>query len=184
VFALLAVVAYIGIVARRFGDIRALFVAPLFAWPAFTIGLMAFFQRLLVGGPTKRVTTDLIRPLRLFNTTSFPYRLREAVLSLIGRSHDVDPMQPSPGPVARTMSKSISFIPVLVGMLLPIVFVAWLTNQWPMAQTVWGRVWTLEAVLALAFFMIYVICCAAYELIRTWREVIRILRDDVRIDSN
>jgi hypothetical protein len=173
--ALLAVTAYCGIIAGRFGDVRALWVVPLFAWPAFTIGLLTFCQRLLMGGPTKRVTTDLIRHLRLFNSSSLPYRLREAVLSLIGLSRDVDPMQPSPGGVARTISSAISFLPALVAMLIPIGVVAWLTGHWPTAESAWFRLWTLEGLLALALFMLYVICCAAYELIRTWREALRIL---------
>jgi len=173
--ALVAITAYCGIVAYRFNDVRTLWLVPIFAWPALTIGVLAFFQRLMLGGPTKRITTELIRELKLWDGASFPYRVREAVRFLLGRSRDVDPMAPSPGSLVRLTVNAVSLIPALVAMSIPITSTAWLTSDWPTLAGLWTRVWSFEGLLAVASFTVYVICCAAHELIRTWRHVLRIL---------
>jgi hypothetical protein len=58
---------------------------------------------------------------------------------------------------------------------VPFVAAAWLTNHWPTVAQVWASVWTFKALAAIACFMVYVISCAAHELIRAWRQVLRIL---------
>lgn len=173
--ALLCVAAYCGLIARGFGDARTFWIVPIFAWPALTIGVLAFCQRLLRGGPTKRIRTELIRDLSPWDVAAFPYRLREAVLSLVGFSRDIDPMQPSPGYLRRLLGNIVSFIPALGGMAIPFAVTAWLTGQWPTTDDVWTHAWTLETLFALVLFMLYVVCCAAHELIRTWRQALRLL---------
>lgn len=173
--AMLAIGLYCALIAHAFDDRRALwFVAP-FVWPAVTIGVLAFFQRLMLGGPTKRITTALIRGMKWSDVVSFPYRLRDRMLPSPNAAVDVDPMAASPGYLTRLMVKAISFIPTLVAMAVPIVGTAWLTRHWPTPAGLWARFWSVDALLALAFFMVYVICCAAHELVRTWRRVVRIL---------
>ena len=173
--ALLVIAGYCGIVAYRFGEIRTMFVIAAFAWPGLTIGVLAFCQRLMLGGPTKRVSTALITELKWAELSSFPYRLRESIRGLVGRSRDIDPMAASPGYMVRLLLNAVSFIPSIVAMLLPVAAAAWLTGYWPDAATLRSRVWSLETLAAVALFMLYVVCCAVHELIRAWRRVLRIL---------
>lgn len=171
---LLAIGTYGGLVGRWFDDMRVLWFAAAFLWPALTVGILALFQRLMLGGPNKRIPPALIRELRWLDIASFPYRLREAVLRVVGRSHDPDPMKASPGYLLRLLVNVVSFAPALALMAIPIVGASWLTGRWPTPGDLWARAWGLEGLLALVAFTIYVVCCAAFELVRTWREVIRI----------
>jgi hypothetical protein len=170
-----AIAAYCGLVARAFHDARALWFIVPFVWPALTIGALAFFQRLLLGGPTKRITDELIKGMKWRDVASFPYRLRRAFLIPPDQSANVDPMAPSPGYLVRLAINAISFAPTAVAMALPIAGASWWIGRWPTPAAVWAHVWSLEGLLALACFMIYVITCAGFELVRTWRQVVRIL---------
>ncbi len=174
--AMLAIGLYCGLVAREFQDPRALWFVLPFVWPPITIGVLAFFQRLMLGGPTKRITAALIRGMKWSDAVSFPYRLRDAIRRSPDPTADVDPMAPSRGYLTRLMISAISFMPTLAAMSVPIVGMAWLTGHWPTPAGLWARIWSVETLLALAFFMLYVTCCAGYELVRTWRRVVGILR--------
>jgi hypothetical protein len=174
----LAIMAYCGLIARGLGDGRAFWFVPIFAWPAVTIGALAFFQRLMLGGPTKRITTALITEMRWRDVASFPYRLRHAFLRPPDQSADVDPMAPSPGYLVRVAINAISFIPTLLAMAIPVVGGMWWTGQWPTLAGLWPHVWSFEGLLALACFMVYVIGCAAHELVRTWRRVVQIVTSE------
>ena len=144
VVGLVAIGAYCGIVGHWLGDMRALrFVAP-FLWPAVTVGILALFQRLMLGGPNKRIPPTLIRELRWRDFASFPYRLREALLRVVGRSLDPDPMRASPGYLLRLMVNVVSFGPTLGLMPIPIVGTCWLTGRWPTLGELWSNAWGLE----------------------------------------
>ncbi|MBI4486085.1 MAG: hypothetical protein HY655_08755 [Acidobacteria bacterium] len=173
--AALAIGCYCWLVARGFGDYRALWFIPLFVWPPLTIGVLAFFQRLMLGGPTKRIPTALIRGMSWSDVASFPYRLRDAIRRSREATADVDPMAPSPGYVTRLMIRAISFLPTLAAMAIPIAGTAWLTGRWPTLGGLASRVWSFEGVAAFAAFMAYVFFCAGHELARTWRRVVAIL---------
>ena len=173
--ALAAIVGYCGLVARAFGDRRALWFVAIFVWPALTIGVLAFFQRLTVGGPTKRITAALIRGMKWNDVSSLPYRLRDALLRPFGGSRDVDPMAPNPGYVARLAINGVSFIPTLLAMAIPVVGLASWTGHRLTVSGVWSRLWRVDVPAALACFMIYVVACAAHELVRTWRRVLRVV---------
>jgi hypothetical protein len=172
-----AIFVYCGIIARRFGDIRVLGAAAVFVWPALTVGVLAFFQRLLLGGPTKRITTELIRELSLFDLAAFPYRVLESVRAFLGHSRDINPMTPSPGYMVRLFFKTISLVPTLAAMSLPLAAGWWLTRTWPTMAGLWTRLWSFETLIAIAVFMGYVTACGAHELVRTWRQVLRIMQE-------
>ena len=140
-------------------------------WPRLTIETLAFFQRLLLGGPTKRIQVALIRRLPWSDFTSFPYRLREHVLRLFGQSRDVDPLAKGYGPWTELLIKGAAFGPTLVGMLVPIAVGAWLTSRWPSPAGAWSRVVSLQGLLGLVCFAAYVVACAMHELVRAWRRV-------------
>jgi hypothetical protein len=171
--ALLAIGSYCGLLASGFHDARALWFVLPFVVPALTIGVLAFFQRLILGSPTKRITKALIRGMNWWDTVSFPYRVRDSMTP--AAAADVDPMAPSPGSLTRFAIRTISFVPTLMAMAIPVVGTAWLTGLWPTAAQIWARAWSADVLLALICFMVYVISCAMHELVRTWRQVIRIL---------
>jgi hypothetical protein len=174
VAAAIAIGVYCSIVAPPDLKIRGLwFVAP-FLFPSVTIGFLTFFQRLFLGGPTKRIPLALVREMAWSDAVSFPYRLRERIMSPFG-GRDVDPMAPSAGYVTRLTINAISFAPTLVLMVIPIIGMAWWSGHWPTLAGVWPALLSARTLGALVFFMVYVVCCALYELTRTWRSVVQIV---------
>jgi hypothetical protein len=175
VVGLAAISAYGGIVGFWLDDLRAvLFVAP-FVWPALTVGILAQFQRLVLGGPNKRIPPALIRELRWRDLASLAYRLREAALRATGRSRDPDPLAPSAGYLPRLLVNVVSFVPALALMAIPVAGVSWLKGAWPAPGDLWTAAFGLGGLAALVAFTVYVVCCAAFELVRTWRTVIQVL---------
>jgi len=165
---------YCALVARAFHSWLTLSATALFVWPKPIIGSLAFFQRLIRGGPTKRITIELIRGLNWRDLRSFPYRLREACFRFLRRSKDVEPMQPSPGYVARTWANALSFVPSVLLMALPVAVGFLLTGR-RLSPTAMAHIGSFSGLVALAAFMLFVASCAVHELIRTWRQVLRIL---------
>lgn len=178
--AMAAIVGYCLLVARAFeparwyGDPRALLFALPFVWPRATMAVLAFFQRLLFGGPTKRIPLTLIRDMPMTDPIALPYRVRDMVLRVLGRARDVDPLAPSQGYAARLAFKALSFVPTLAGMLVPLAGVAWLREESLLPGGSWGAV-SAQALGGLALFMFYVGACAAHELVAAWRRVLRAL---------
>jgi len=172
--ALVAVTLYCWRVATMAGAARAWIVAVVFVWPAATIGVLTFFQRLMLGGPTKRITRALIGQLRWGDITSFPYRLRQALASPFGWGADLDPMAPSPGYLTRLGVNVLSFIPTLVLMAIPLAAASFLTSPRLAAGALWRTAFSLNGLVVLALFMTYVMACAAHEIVRTWRRIVRV----------
>ena len=173
--AIAAVAIYCFLVGRAFHDLRTVGFAAVFVWPALTIGVLAFFQRLMFGGQTKRISPDILRKLRWRDLASFPYRVRLLVATALGRTGEVDPLKRGPNPLIRTLATIVSFGPTLGLMSIPIAGAAWLTGHWPSVGDVWSRVWAFQTLLALVAFMAYVVACAGFEFVRTWRQVVRLL---------
>ena len=173
--AVAALAGYFAIVGAGFADDRPWWVAALYLFPPLTIGVLAFFQRLLLGGPTKRITVALIRGLHWSDAASFPYRLREAVRRRTPGGGDVDPMAPSPAYFVRLLMNVLSFAPTLAAMGAPVAWMVWVTGRWPAWLTAWEEVISLRGLGALTAFMTYLIACAAFEMLRTWRQVVAAL---------
>lgn len=171
--AVAAIAGYFALVDEGVDDARKWWLAGLYLWPPLTIGILAFFQRLLRGGPTKRITSALIWDMRL-DIVSFPYWLREAARRA-GVSGDVDPMAPKPPYLARLLANVVSFLPTLAAMAAPLAWMAWLTGDRPDWPSSWGDLFSLRGLGALATFMAYVIACAAFEIVRRWRRVVSLL---------
>jgi hypothetical protein len=172
--AVACVSGYCALVAWRFDDWRLVWLAILFGWPSLTIGVLAFWQRLLLGGPTKRVTPSLIRTLHMTDIVSFPYRVRERVRRAVLGDREVDAMAPSAGYLTRVAAQALASLPTLALMTLPIVAGAWLTGRWPTWGEAWQRLRSMDTLLALGAFMLYVSACALHELVRMWRRVLQI----------
>lgn len=173
--AVAAIAGYFAVTGAAFDDWRRWAFAVVYLVPPLTIGALAFFQRLLLGGPTKRITASLIREMRP-DVVSIPYRLREVIRGAFSAAGDVDPMAPSPSYAARLLLNLVSFAPTLAAMALPLLWMTWLTGQpvsWPSS---WGDLLGLRALGGLALFMVYVIACAAFEIVRTWRRLVTLFR--------
>ena len=166
--AMAAIVLYCAIVAWSFGDWRTMAVVALFTWPAATVAGLAFFQRLFFGGPTKRIADRRLRKLRWFDRVSFPYRLRREMRRTFGLRPDVDPLAPGPGNFRRRLASVPSFLPTVAAMLLPVAAAAWLTGVTPRL----AGLMTPAVIPAVLAFMAYLMCCAAHELVATWRSVL------------
>jgi hypothetical protein len=169
-----AIGVYFAVVGAGVNDERKWWFAVVYLFPPLTIGVLAFFQRLLLGGPTKRLTSTLVRTMRV-DPVSLPYRIREALLRSPDVAPDVDPMAPSPSYLARLGANIVSFIPTLAAMTVPLLWIAWLTGEQPIWPASWGDLVSLKAAGVLAAFMAYVIACAAFEIVRTWRRLVMLL---------
>lgn len=173
--AMAGVAGYCGAVSSVFGDRRAFWFMIAFLSPVLTIGALAFFQRLMIGGPTKRITSALIREMPWLDIVALPYRLRERLLRTPDTDADVDPMARSAGYLARLGVNVIAFLPTLAAMALPVIGMCAWTARWPAWQTVLSHLGTRMTLLALIAFMVYVTSCALFEMVRTWRRVLRAL---------
>ncbi len=99
--------------------------------------------------------------------TSFPYRLRRAIGPVFGARREVDLNQPG-RPFATRALKVLSFIPTLVAMMVPIAVGAILTRAFPDPRISIG--WYLAGLIA---FTLYLILCAACELVASWKSVLK-----------
>jgi len=138
-----------------------------FAVPRATIWLLAFWQRLFFGGPTKRIPDERIATLWWLDFTSFPYRLRRVVGRLLRARREVDLNLPG-RPFATRVLKVLSFIPTVVAMMVPIAVGAVLSRAVPDPRISIG--WYLAGLLA---FTLYLILCAACELVASWQAVLK-----------
>jgi len=160
---------YCALVAWKFRDARVMWSVAVFAVPRATIWLLAFWQRLFFGGPTKRIPDERIAALSWFDLTSFPYRLRRAIGPLFGARREVDPNQPG-RPFATRALKVLSFFPTVVAMMVPIAVGAVLAGAVPDPRISIG--WYLAGLIA---FTLYLILCAACELVASWKSVLEAL---------
>jgi hypothetical protein len=170
--AVAAAAAYCGLVAWKYREPRVMWLVPLFAVPRATIWLMAFWQRLFFGGPTKRIPDDRIARLSWLDVTSFPYRLRRQVGPLFGARRDVDPNKPARA-YAALAHKALSFIPTAFAMLLPVAVAARLTGQPLGVKAAFGSI--VSGVLT---FTIYLIVCTAGEVVGCWRGALRVVKPE------
>lgn len=173
VLAVAAITGYITVVTPRIDDDRKYVVAVLYLWPALTIGILAFFQRLSNGRPTKRINSELILDLPN-DRVSVPYRIRERVRRWLGGAADIDPMAPSPSYPARLLANALSFLPTLAAMAVPFIWTMRVSHHSSWLSS-WSEVFSARALGALGLFMVYVIACAAFELVRHWRQLVRLL---------
>jgi hypothetical protein len=166
IVAIIAAAAYCGIVAWTFDDWRLTGLVPLFALPPLTIAGVAFFQRLMFGGATKRIPPGRIAGLPWLDVPSMPYRLR-----LWFSRRDVDPEEPRQ-PIRTGLMKILSFLPTLLAMLVPVAIASMVTGK-PATPRLGAFGWYVTG---LAIFAVYLIMCAAFELIAAWRAVLEELQ--------
>jgi hypothetical protein len=158
---------YCGLVASKFQDRRVMWAVVVFAMPRLTIWLLAFWQRLFFGGPTKRIPDARIAALRWGDFTTVAYRLRRLIGPMFGARREVDPNQPG-RPMAALLHKGLSFLPTIAAMTIPVAVGAVLRGRLPHVLISTG--WYAAGVIA---FTVYLILCAACELIASWRAALK-----------
>ena len=173
--ALLGLGGYFAVIESLFDDVRVFWLMLPLSPPMLIIGTLAFFQRLMLGGPTKRISSALIRELSWWDIISFPYRLRERFRRSPDVDAEVDPMARSANYVIRLLINAVTFLPTAGAMAFPVLVMCWWSERWPAWQTVLSHVMSRLTLIALVLFMIYVTCCALHEIVRSWRQVVRTL---------
>jgi hypothetical protein len=166
--AIAAATVYCAILGRALGDLRMLQFVPLFAFPPLTVGALTFFQRLFFGGPTKRIPDSRIAEMRWMDIASFPLRLRRLLGWLGGAATDVDPLAPGPGWLESSFALVVSFLPTLAAMAFPIVLAARLAGR----TLDPASVLSVATIGGVAAFTVYLILCAACELVGAWRATL------------
>jgi hypothetical protein len=140
----------------------------LYAWPRAMIELLAFFQRLEFGGPTKRTAAEQMGELPWRDLASFPYRLRR--LFRLGLQ-DPDPEAPRAGLILRSLGRTLSFVPTAVLMVIPIAMARELRGSGP-GPVELIRNHPTAALILLVLFLLYVVAFALSEFFGRWRALI------------
>lgn len=168
---------------------KMLFPFPfaLYVLPWFTIGTLAFFQRLLVSSPTKRTSAEDAAILRPWRIAGLPYWILRW-LPIPGLWTDPAPDKAASSWVWVLLKQAFSFLPTLVAMAFPLWWIHFLdeTYYWRL-DLAWRATadffakagWTNTLVL-IALFVAYTVFFAASELARHWGRVVRICRAPAR----
>jgi hypothetical protein len=164
---------YLSVLAAGYGSPTPYGLMALYAWPPFVIGALAFFQRLLHGGPTKRTRWRSIDALPFPDWVTIPYFLRQDLLRL-GRE-DRNLRDERPGPVASLLLLAVSFVPSLVVMAIPVWWMAYTTGNDYRVFDLVEKVGYANLPLLVGLFMAYTIAFAASELARHWRKALEVL---------
>lgn len=141
----------------------------IYAWPPFTMSVLAFFQRLIRGGPTKRTLVETIRELPWFDRTSLPYRLPQ----IVGIGTTNWPQEKPRANLAwNALSHAVSFIPTLLAMGMPVWWLQ-LAHASGVGIVAFAQKAGITYLLGFtALFMLYTMCFAGSEFTRHWRKTI------------
>lgn len=60
-------------------------------------------------------------------------------------------------------------------MVAPALVMAWHTGRWPQLRELPARVMSVQTLMMLGVYMVFVLACAAHEIVRAWRRVIQLL---------
>lgn len=167
------VIAYISALAWTYDTPWIGWLTLLYLWPQLTIGVLAFSQRLVYGGPTKRTYVERIQSLPWLDIAAFPYRLRRWLR--LGRTNPL-PMAAGPGWLEKSFKSLLSFVPVLLGMALPLCLAQQLSGQ-PRDDWEWLSTLAWGSSLFIAYFL-YLMLFAVSELLDCWRNMVQVLGHD------
>lgn len=168
------IAGYIYWIASRCHSTMPYALLLLYLFPPLTVGALAFFQRLIRGGPTKRTLVDTIESLTLDHWT-LPYLIPRWIPKWM-RSGNFKLTKRRPNALENFIWGVISFIPTLVAMILPIVWLEWLHgSKVGVLDFVEAAGFTLSFVF-IGIFMLYTVFFAASEIARHWRKGIEAAR--------
>jgi hypothetical protein len=170
-FGILFILSYFSLVSWIYNSIYAFIVLPLYLWPRGAIELLAYFQKLFFGWPTKRSGILRLETLPWRDLSSFPYWLRCKVF----------PKRLNPDPITEKSSSLlkkiamviISFSPTMIAMLLPAAPIILLHQSLINSASV--HLNTIVLISLLLSFFLYLIFFVASELVRTWLHLINLL---------
>lgn len=177
-FGLLMIAGYLGLAAWLTGSLVAWLFLPVLCWPAGTIGVLAFFQRLTYSRPTKRTSIQAINALPWRDPSSKPHRMRQNWREWRSGPWSEERerkfvMAPDAGAVPKLLLSAISFLPSLAVMLAPVL--AALAASADPAAAVRERLLAQPLLIgagALALFTLYSMAFAVSEFALHWRTII------------
>jgi len=163
-----AIVLYFAGLSRFYGAPAPWWLLGLYVWPSATIAVLAFFQKLFFGGPTRRTRPKTIRQLPWTDWWAFPYRLRQMIG--LGNSEASASAQGA-SLSAKITGLLLAFVPTVIAMALPVFWWHWVRGHQPgPIQFVMHQ--PGQALLLAAVFMVYSIVFAASEIARHWRNLL------------
>jgi len=174
---LAAIAAFVGILAFKLKTPGVLALLLLYAWPALTVGGLAFWQRLVYGGPTKRTSEERIDELDGKYLAAVPYIIRRfferqdmTPTQRLKRVRD-KAMAPGPGRLMWLCTLLVSFVPTLLFMLAPLELALLLAGK-PLNPLPLIKDNPYAAAGFGLLFIAYVVCFTVSEFIAHWRSVI------------
>lgn len=176
---LVLIAAYLGAAAWLLDSKWALWMLPLFCVPAWTLGSLAFFQRLIFSKPTKRTSIQAIESLPWRDPSCRPHRMRQQWRAGLGAPwpearERAFVLAPGPGFWRKLWLSVLSFVPTLVALLLPLLAMYAASPNRPIgAQRLADNPLSIFSG-ALALFTGYLMAFAFSEFARHWREALRI----------
>jgi hypothetical protein len=165
------VAVYLGAISHAYEEPRVLLLLSIYAWPPATIAVLAFFQRLLFGGPTKRTYVERIASLPWLDIAAFPYRLRRGLG--LGRENP-PPMAAGPGAIEHAVMRVVSFVPAAAAMAMPVFLAVALSDKGP-GMREFLEEHLLETTVLLLVFVLYLLAFAVSELVARWRAIVMTL---------
>jgi hypothetical protein len=175
---LAAIVLYFWWLSDLYGAPVPWLLVGLYAWPPATIAVLAFFQKLIFGGPTKRTRPKTLKQLRWMDWWAFPYRLRQIVQ--LGNSESSASARRA-NPIAKLLGLFFAFVPTVTAMALPVLW--WRCVQKQGSGLGWfvmdhpGKAFVLAGI-----FMVYTMAFAGSELARHWRNLLCVVTATCRGD--
>jgi hypothetical protein len=173
-FALVCI--YLAAIAGEFDTNAPWALLLVYAWPGVTLGALAFWQRLIYGGSTKRTSEDRIGELRWRDLSAVPYLLRHTFSRGGTRKDPVTEAKEraaaaGPGRIARFLTFLFEFGPTAIGMLAPIFVAHWFAGRgWNPFPHIWEQ--RGPFVLLAVVFILYLMCFAVSQFFAHWRAAI------------
>ena len=166
-------VLYLAGIGWAAGTFLPLALLPLYFFPGLTVGVLAFVQRFVYGKATKRTRGDSIGNLPWSDLDSFAYRLRH--LFRPERSVEEETAAvfgPGPNWFARTAMWIASFVPLAIGMLLPLFAAyAYAAGRWPPFESLLEEYWGALPVM-IALFILHLMAFAVSEFLEYWKVLV------------
>lgn len=185
-----AILLYAGLLVWKFGPPQGRILLPgyvwallPYCWPVLTVGALAFGQRFIYGGPTKRTSESRIDQLRWSDLSAIPYLLRRCLVrgapqgDAVKQARDAR-IAPGPDLFTRLCTFVFEFVPTLIGMLAPVAYVKWMSDKgWNPFPAIWEAP-SFFGGLALVFIF-YLMCFSLSEFFACWRAAILVAYPEV-----
>jgi hypothetical protein len=176
---LVAIGVYFGWLSSLYGAPVPWLLVGLYVWPPATIAVLAFFQKLIFGGPTKRTRPKTLKQLRWADWWAFPYRLRQ--IATVGNSESSVAARRA-NAIAKLSGLFLAFLPTIIAMALPVLWWRFVRRQGA------GLGWFVmdhpgKAFVLAGAFMVYTMAFAGSEFARHWRNLLCVLTAERKGDG-